>query len=147
MSACFFTPSRVLLLFVSSAQAVPQVVLTDPVRVRVQVRVRVRVRVRCARLRGSSERGVDQFQFEFKFGSTTIIEPAGVDQFEFEFGSTTIKEPGGWTGSSWRSSSSSDRQQLEPAGGGPVRARDLYPRSPKTIFGTSPVKKVPFRNT
>ena len=37
-------------------QAVPQVVLTDPVRVRVQVRVRVRVRVRCARLRGSSSR-------------------------------------------------------------------------------------------
>ena len=41
-------------------QAVPQVVLTDPVPVRVQVR-------------GSSERGVDQFEF----GSTTIRAGGG----------------------------------------------------------------------
>ena len=60
-------------------QAVPQVVLTDPVRVPVQVQVRVRARVRCARWRGSSERGVDQFEFEF--GPTTIragVEPVRV---------------------------------------------------------------------
>ena len=54
-------------------------------------------------LRGSSERGVDQFEFEIEFGSTTQLSSRG-----------------GWTGSS--SSSSSDRQHNR-GGGGPVRVR------------------------
>ena len=48
----------------------------------------------------------------------TIIKPGGVDrfEFEFEFGSTTqLSSRGGWTGSS--SSSSSDRHTIIEPGG------------------------------
>ena len=79
-------------------------------------------------MRGSSERGVDQFEFEleidnnYRAGGWTWFEfdfgsyrAGGVDRFEFEFGST---EPGEFEFDFEFGSTTIYR-----AGGGPVRVR------------------------
>ena len=72
-------------------------------------------------MRGSSEKGVDQFEFESR---STTIRAGGVDQFEFEFGSTTIRA-GGVDRFEFEFEFEFDAQDLwiEREEGGPVRVR------------------------
>ena len=86
------------------------------------VRVRDRVRIDNTIIKPG---GVDRFEFEFEFGSTTQLSSRGGWTGSSSSSSSdrhTIIEPGGWTGSS--SSSSSDRQHNPPT---PADARGSAP--------------------